>query len=96
MEEVLQVGTQFLDVFLICRLLLDIQWNDPEVIEILQPREVVFTLDQLESPELAQVAEGKVVLVQVKIPPMSFFTRENHIGFLKNSFKLLSEERLLW
>lgn len=63
LEKCLEVPTKLFDIKSILRILLDVKRHYGKLIQILKPRQVVVSLDQIELPELLDVAKVEVVLV---------------------------------
>ena len=91
LEEILEILDQTLHVLSILTGLLDVERDDIELVEVLQPGEVVIALNQAEFSQLTKPTEGKVVLVQVKILSMAFLTGEDLIGLVEHLLHALSE-----
>ena len=63
MEEIFKSFRKICNVFFILSSLLDVKRYFLELIEVLKPSKVVFTLDEAKHSELFDVAECQVVLV---------------------------------
>ena len=94
LEEILEILDQTLHVLSILTGLLDVERDDVELVEVLQPGEVVIALNQAEFPQLTKPTEGKVVLVQIKVLSMALLTGEYLIGLVEHLLHALSKEHL--
>lgn len=94
LEEILQRVSQLSDVRLVLATLLDVEGHLLELLEVLQPGQVVITLDQAKAANLLQVAEAQVVLVKVEVLAVAFLAREHLIRLVKHPLHPLREECL--
>ena len=82
------------NIFGVCIGLLDVQRNDVEFVEVLQPTQVVIAFDETKLAEFAQAAKRDVVLMEVQEATMAFFTGKKSISLIEYDLQALSEEHL--
>jgi len=94
LEEVFEVLGQTQDVLCVLPGLLNVEGDHVKLVEVLQPGQVVFALDQAKFAKFGQAAERKVVSMQVEEFTMTFFTREDFVCLVENVFHPMGKERL--
>ena len=73
LEEVSEVVDEVLDILCVLVRLFYVERDYIELVEILQPCQIIVTLNEAEFAQLAEPAESEVVFVQVEILPVAFF-----------------------